>query len=199
MKTLQKLINQQWEETMMINKKAFTMCRLLSCLSLILMSWSQSFRTWHCHCKLSLIAVSIIDKVMTTAVHSASLKSYQLYLSQSYSSQSYSLSANYEHSVTSIQTNQQETWDRTSEQKSDCNVCHFALNEAIIKEYVHIFCWLRQKRYIWTRDCIAWGSQSRDSTLMSLDFLMQQLILCGCYWRKKRKTNKTQADHHEAT
>jgi len=51
----------------------------------------------------------LIDKVMTTAVHSASLKSYQLYLSQSYPSQSYSSSANYEHSVTSIQTNQQET------------------------------------------------------------------------------------------
>ncbi len=51
----------------------------------------------------------LINKVMTTAVHSASFKSYQLYLSQSYSSQSYSLSVNYEHSVTSIQTNQQET------------------------------------------------------------------------------------------
>ena len=51
----------------------------------------------------------LIDKVMTTAVHSASLKLYQLYLSQSYSSQLYSLQTNYEHSVTSIQTNQQET------------------------------------------------------------------------------------------
>ncbi len=51
----------------------------------------------------------LINKVMMTAVHSASLKSYQLYLSQSYSSQSYSLSANYECNVTSIQTNQQET------------------------------------------------------------------------------------------
>ena len=51
----------------------------------------------------------LINKVMTTAVHSASLKSYQSYLSQSYSSQSYSSLTNYEHSVTLIQTNQQET------------------------------------------------------------------------------------------
>ncbi len=51
--------------------------------------------------------------------------SYQLYLSQSYSSWSYSSSVNYECSVTPIQTNQQETWDRTSEQKSNCNVCQF--------------------------------------------------------------------------
>jgi len=51
----------------------------------------------------------LIDKVMTTAVHSASLKLYQSYSSQSYSLQLYSSSANYECSVTSIQTNQQET------------------------------------------------------------------------------------------
>jgi hypothetical protein len=33
--------------------------------------------------------------------------------------------------------------------------------------------------------------------LMSLDFSMQQLNFVRCYWRK-RKWNKTQADHHEA-
>ncbi len=51
----------------------------------------------------------LIDKVMMTAVHPAPFKLYQSYLSQSYSSQSYSSSANYEHSVTPIQANQQET------------------------------------------------------------------------------------------
>jgi len=51
----------------------------------------------------------LINKVMTTAVHFASLKSYQLYLPQSYPSQSYSSQANYEHSAASVQANQQGT------------------------------------------------------------------------------------------
>ncbi len=51
----------------------------------------------------------LINKVIITAVHSAFLKSYQSYLPQSYPSQSYSSPANYECSIASIQTNQQET------------------------------------------------------------------------------------------
>ena len=51
----------------------------------------------------------LIDKVITTAVHPASLKSYQLYSSQSHPSQSYSSQTNYKHSAASVQTNQQGT------------------------------------------------------------------------------------------
>jgi len=51
----------------------------------------------------------LINKVMTTAVHSASFKLYQSYSPQSYPLQLYSSLMNYEHSVTPIQTNQQGT------------------------------------------------------------------------------------------
>ncbi len=137
---------------------------------------------------------------MTTAVHFASLKSYQSYLSQSYSSQSYSSSANYEHSVTSIQTNQQKTWDRTSEQKSDRNVCWFYTEWGHIWRICsHLLKLIEaEKIHLNKRLCIAWGSQNRDSTLMSLDFLMQQLNFMQLLLKKKEKWNKTQADHHEA-
>ncbi len=136
---------------------------------------------------------------MTTAVHSASLKSYQLYLSQSYSSQSYSLSVNYEHSVTSVQTNQQETWDRTSEQKSDCNVCWFCTEwDHIQRICSHLLKLIEaEKIHLNKRLCIAWGSQNRDSTLMSLDSLMWQLDFVWLLLKKKERQNKTQADHHE--
>jgi len=141
----------------------------------------------------------LIDKVITTAVHSASLKSYQSYLSQSYSSQSYSSSANYECNVTSVQTNQQGTWDRTSEQKSDHNVCQFCtewghhwricshLLKLIKAEKVHL-----NKKL-----CIVWGSSDRDNTLMSLDFSMQQLNFMQLLMKKKERQDKTQIDHHE--
>jgi len=111
MKTLQKLINQQQEKTTVINKRAFTMCvrpTIMSELNIDELATKFQNLTLSLQAKLDRCE-HLIDKVMTTAVHSASLKSYQLYLSQSYSSQSYSSSVNYEHSVTSIQTNQQET------------------------------------------------------------------------------------------
>ena len=136
---------------------------------------------------------------MTTAVHSASLKSYQSYLSQSYSSQSYSSSANYEHSIASIQTNQQETWGRTSEQKSDCNVCWFCTEWGHLQRICsHLLKLIEaEKVHLNERLCIVWGSSDRDNTLMSLDSSMQQLNSVQLLLKKKEKWNKTQADHHE--
>ncbi len=137
---------------------------------------------------------------MTTAVHSASLKSYQSYLSQSYSSQSYSSSANYEHSVTSIQTNQQETWGRTSEQKSDCNVCQFCTEWGHYQRICsHLLKLIEvEKVHLNKRLCIVWGSSGRDNILMSLDSSMQQLNFMRLLLKKKERRNKTQADHYEA-
>jgi hypothetical protein len=129
----------------------------------------------------------LIDKVMTTAVHSASLKSYQSYLPQSYSSQSYSSSVNYECSVTSVQTNQQEQWNRTSEQKSDHKVCWFCTewghHQRICSHLLKLI--ETEKVHLNKRLCIAWGLQSRDSTLMSLNSSMQQLNFV--WLLKKRK------------
>ncbi len=137
---------------------------------------------------------------MTTAVHSASLKSYQLYLSQSYSLWLYSSSVNYEHSVTSIQTNQQETWGRTSEQKSDCNVCWFCTEWGHLQRICsHLLKLIEaEKIHLNKRLCIAWDVQNRDSILMSLDFLMQQLNSVWLLLKKKERWDKTQAGHHEA-
>ncbi len=194
-KTLQKLINQQWEETTAINKEAFTMCirptimpefnidKLITKFQNLTLSLQVKLN----HCE------HLIDKVITTAVHPASLKSYQLYLSQSYSSQSYSLSANYKHSVTSIQTNQQETWDRTSEHKSDHNVCQFCTewghHQRICSHLLKLI--EAEKIHLNKRLCIVWGSSGRDNILMSLDSLMQQLNFMQLLLKKKKRQNKT--------
>ncbi len=120
-------------------------------------------------------------------------------MSQSYSSQSYSLLANYKCSVTLIQTNQQETWDRSSEQKSDCNVCQFCTEwDHIQRICLHLLKLIKaEKIHLNKRLCIAWGLQSRDSILMSLHFSMQQLNFVQLLLKKNEKWNKTQADHHE--
>jgi len=191
MKTLQKLINQQWEETTAINKKAFT----THIRSIIMPEFNiDELATKFQNLTLSLQAKldhceHLINKVMTTAVHSASLKSYQLYLSQSYSSQLYSSSVNYEHSVTSVQTNQQETWSRTSEQKSDCNVCQFCTEWGHHQRIcLHLLKLIEaEKIHLNKRLCIVWGLQNRDSTLMSLDFLMQQLNFMWLLLKKKER------------
>jgi hypothetical protein len=69
--------------------------------------------------------------------------------------------------VTSIQTNQQETWDRTSEQKSDCNVCWFCTewghHQRICSHLLKLI--KAEKVHLNKRLCIVWGSQNRDSTL----------------------------------
>jgi len=111
MKTLQKLINQQQEETTAINKRAFTMRvrpTIMPEFNINKLVTKFQNLTLSLQAKLN-YCEHLINKVITTAVHSASFKLYQLYLSQSYSSQSYSSLVNYEHNVTSIQTNQQET------------------------------------------------------------------------------------------
>jgi len=202
MKTLQRLINQQWEKTTVINKGAFTthirptIMPELNIDELVtkFQNLTLSLQAKLDHCE------HLIDKVMTTAVHSASLKSYQLYLSQSYPSQSYSSSANYECSVTSIQTNQQETWDRTSEQKSDHNVCWFCTewghHQRICSHLLKLI--KTEKVHLNKRLCIVWGSSDRDNTLMSLDFSMQQLNFVRLLLKKKERRHKTQVDHHEA-
>jgi len=202
MKTLQKLINQWWEKTTAINKGAFTMRTRptimpepnIDKLATKFQNLTLSLQAKLDHCE------HLIDKVMTTAVHSTSLKLYQLCLSQSYPSRSYSSSMNYEHSVTSIQTNQQETWSRTSEQKSDCNVCWFCTEWGHHQRICsHLLKLIEAKKiHLNKRLCIAWGLQSRDSTFMSLDFLMRQLNFVRLLLKKKERWNKTQADHHEA-
>ncbi len=202
MKTLQKLINQQWEETTVINKEAFTMhIRPTIMFEPHIDNLMMKFQnlTLSLQAKLD-CCEHLIDKVMMTAVHSASLKSYQSYSSQSHPSQSYSSQTNYKHSAASVQTNQQGTWDRTSEQKSNCNVCQFCTewghHQRICSHLLKLI--EAEKIHLNKRLCIAWGSSDRDSTLMSLNFLMQQMNFVRLLLKKKERWNKTQADHHRA-
>jgi len=71
-----------------INKKAFTMCvrsTIMSELNINKLTTKFQNLTLSLQAKLD-HCEHLIDKVMTTAVHSASFKLYLLYLSQSYSS-----------------------------------------------------------------------------------------------------------------
>ena len=137
---------------------------------------------------------------MITVIQFTSHKPYQSYLSQSYPSWSYSSLMNYECSVTLTQTNQQETWNRTSDQKSDCNVCQFCIKwEHHQRICSHLLKLIKtEKIHLNERLHIAWDLQSRDSTLMSLDFSMRQLDSVWMLLKKKERQNKTQFDHHEA-
>ncbi len=83
MKTLQKLINQWQEEMTAINKRAFTMrTRSTIMPEFNINKLVTKFQNLTLLLQVKLDCCEhLINKVMTTAVHSASLKLYQLYLS----------------------------------------------------------------------------------------------------------------------
>jgi hypothetical protein len=63
----------------------------------------------------------------------------------------------------------------------------FALNETIIKEYVHIFwSWLRQKRYIWTRDCVLLEAHRQRQYSYVIRFLNAAIEFCAVVTEEKK-------------
>jgi hypothetical protein len=64
----------------------------------------------------------------------------------------------------------------------------FALNEVIIKEYVHIFwSWLRQKRYIWTRDCVLFEAHRQRQYSYVIRFLNAAIEFCAVVTEEKKR------------